>query len=331
MNPSKINYDPNLNCYFLTVRGILLRQLDDRDVSLLWNQSGLIYEKMQDNILFTPYFTSLSDSLSLYLNVEKKKQTEEDFSVFLQKIKERILSGSTVLVYSDVFDLPHTLYYQKKHNNHAIEIYHVGNDEVEIVDHYYKFEGNMSISQLKFALEKTNEKNNVSAFEFAYLDTTKAVSPDMLPYLWDTLHFHRKIMNGKDPYDDEQHQKWYGMEAVEAFTRYIHHEVFEDGSNVDISYHGLKEYGGSKNNMAKICLDYGHLLEGLEELGRDYQHIANKVLTIANMILKCFISKNFDHYETRIMNKLQEWKEDEEKATERLNALFELHHYTLNT
>ncbi|MBD7962766.1 hypothetical protein [Fictibacillus norfolkensis] len=312
MSKELINFNKNFNCYFLTVRAILSRKAEITD--LFWNQAAMISTSEEDVFSFTPYHKSLPEQLYEYFNIEEKIISTQDFEEFYREVKETTALGYTILLISDCYDLPHTLYYQQRFNHHAVEIFSADEDEVHIVDHYYNYSGSVPKESLRQILLSRIDRGEAPGFELIYYKTEEMSVPEVSGFVHTMIDINQTFMRGGDPYQkpNPHPSRKLGIEAFDEFVHHLEHEVFinrED--NVDISYHCLKELANSRSNYSHFLLMNRSLSPEMEFMGEGYLVLSNLLQVTANMVLKCFITKRYDQFHPRVMKKLNEIRSKE--------------------
>lgn len=240
-----------------------------------------IYSFDYDNIMYK-YIWKEYDSILL------NKKKDSNITSFIDTILEK-LHNHNIGIFLDIFHLPYSIYHQKIHSLHAIQINKgIYQDEFNIIDHYYNFEGIISREALENSLISNNNK-----FKYFYLSKNNQGTKS-------GISLEEKI---KLNYTDKLE---YSLEEIKVRIYEIIQimNIIERQDEIKNLYEDLKNLAGSEKMLANFCAEANKMTHtDFSLLSSMYEKNSQKINLLANIIMKNAM-KNSHNYVNEYITQL---------------------------
>ncbi|MEH6989565.1 hypothetical protein [Cytobacillus firmus] len=311
----QLNTNLNHSCFDIIIDSCLKRLgLND---SLFWNQVGLYYEQEKDTLKLISSYRSYRESLPRHgLLIEEKFYSSEE--KFLADIKKFLSKGISIGLEIDAHELPYCLCYQSLHLLHTFEIESINENELIVVDHYYRYKGSIEWETLKKAFRSTlaHFPNGPSIFTVVKSEDVKIIT------LKECLIDNIRALKGVKKYSNTDNSGVSGIKAITA----IENDVIEIIKTQDVQnsmellseyYNKLKEVANSRYNF-KAYLEV-HNLKVAAEIS---ETLFQNWMAFANIILRYLFLKDKSKVDEKLTTRAKKIKQNELRLLEQLeNAL----------
>lgn len=300
-----IHHDGNLNCFYMTANSVLSRSID---TTYLWNAAGMQVLQKRGSLHFTPYLMSPRDHLKHNFNIDTIQIETTELADFLKFVRLALFIEKTVLISVDLYYLPYTMYHNKKHSDHYIEIIGVNGEDWHILDHYYKYTGILCDSDLQIALRGWLENKLDDYLLACYFDTSCMFFTDINSFVFQTISTNNLINRGIVPSefaDKIPSDSVIGITAFQIFQEYVQEKVFKMKDDHTEIYRGIFKFSNSRYFYGRIIglLPNNNLLR---IVSRKYLEISDKARIVSNLLIKMYITNHFDKFQSSILEKLKE-------------------------
>ncbi|EGQ3776042.1 hypothetical protein GH131_10425 [Staphylococcus pseudintermedius] len=238
------------NCYRLVVAAMLNR----RDINTLsiWKIIGTHFDRNAKYIIH-PRPVSITNELKIY-GVTLKNKYFDNFNQMYAYLTDHLLNG-TIGIELDAFYLPYCIHYKKSHYSHSLEIIKIDKEKVYICDHFFNYQGSISLKALEESVEYRAEnlrRNEYSLFTICIGESIEKKDCLELTYL---------ALKGELNYENKTYNSVSGIKAINAFNQEILAVINSKDDDfikeyIDNIYEQIKEMSNSRyhfSNYLKEC------------------------------------------------------------------------------
>lgn len=307
----QLNTNLNHSCFDIIIDSCLKRfGLND---SLFWNQVGLYYEKEKDNLKLISSYRSYGESLPKYgLLIEENFYSSEE--KFLADIKKYLSKGISIGLEIDAHELPYCLCYQSLHLLHTFEVESINEKELIVVDHYYRYKGNIEWETLRKAFRSTSNHFPKGPSIFTIIKSEEVNIMPLKVCLKDNI----KALKGEKNYSKTDNSGISGIKAITAIENDVieiikTQDVHESMNFLSDYYNKLKEVANSRYNF-KTYLEVHNLKDAAEISETLFQNW----MAFANIILRYLFLKDKSNVDEKLSYRAKMIEQNELKLLELL-------------
>lgn len=243
-------FSQHYNCYRLVVAAMLNR----RNINTLsiWKIIGTHFDRNAKYIIH-PRPVNIIKELKIY-GITLKNKYFENFNEMYSYLNKNLLN-ETIGVELDAFYLPYCIHYKKSHYSHSLEVIKIDNEKVYVCDHFFNYQGSISLKVLEESVEYRAEnlrENEYSVFTICIGESIEKVDCLELTYL---------ALKGELNYENKTYNSVSGIKAIDAFKQEILAVINSDDDDfikeyIDNIYEQIKEMSNSRyhfSNYLKEC------------------------------------------------------------------------------
>jgi hypothetical protein len=283
------------DCNSIVIAAILNKH---RPVSekYFWKQAGLRCINHDEFIEITPYYKDINDDLNrIGINFQEGKLILENALDF---IIEQLSKKKNVGVRLNAFELPYSSSYQRGHNFHSIEIisYNPDQENFYVLDHFYRYEGSLSIEHFKKSIVATSETWRKYPEYFIYNIEGEDISSDE----YDQLYLNKFLKENLEIMKKEQtigsSKSTEGMGAVQTILNRVDESLADENEKaLDYLYESIKNVANSRYHVSATLSNFHEIT-----LSEHYLDAYQKWIIISNLILRSMIKKDYEKTRVRI-------------------------------
>ncbi|WP_084783730.1 BtrH N-terminal domain-containing protein [Paenibacillus sp. FJAT-26967] len=319
--------EARLNCLYVNIAAALLRlPVLKESLPFLFNQAGLYYQDTQDEdeFVISPYYRELDDFIGELFGAHVCRKGYAGGEAYLAALKNALGTGRSAIIEADIFYLPHSGFYNRSHFPHALEVIGYKDGVFEICDHYYVYHGTLTDVEFRFIFESSLQSpfyKLLNLWNLERHDKKGTEVPDAA-FHYGVIRDNYRNMSGQVLYDCPAGSRA-GLEAFESICRQITRlkTMDRDASKFKAAsylYEGFRELANSRfqhHNFLKAI--------GENELAEAYLEADQGWMVAANLLMRAATANQFQHFEERILNRMQRVREKEAGNLELLRQWLE--------
>ncbi|MDQ0272969.1 BtrH N-terminal domain-containing protein [Cytobacillus purgationiresistens] len=314
------------NCRNATISAMLKRLGVKLDY--LWYQAGLYYKELPEKLVFSPYYRELPADFKQNHGINYNEEFVVDVNEFTQKLIHLVKSGHHTAIMVDIFHLPYSFYYNQNHDFHDIEVIEIRQDKAIICDHYYQYYGELSIADIRKAINSTKENfgfHECILYYFTLNDYSKNEynSNDLLKVVKDNKY---ALLGEKK--DDFSY--FYGVEdsitGIQTLP-IIYNKILsifklpQNEANLLLSeiYKEFKDISNSRYNLYIYLKNFSK-----DTLSKHFFELSQKWGITANLILRASLSQDITSLKDKVLKYILEIEQYEKMSVIKLDCEIQL-------
>jgi Butirosin biosynthesis protein H, N-terminal len=303
-------HNNHMNCSDLVILAMLKRR--NVDVVTLRVQTGLSFVSLKDySWKLSPYYKDILFEKNINYQVVNLSSGKEAIPI----INEKLNSGFTVGINVDICELPYSMYYQRGHDLHKIEVIGIENDKAIVCDHYYQYYGQLELRILCKAIDSCRDFIDSNYSQVFYIDPERTDDFDTNQIILENID----VLEGKKLYNLKNFPEngFIGLEALPHIKMMILSLIKKDFDQkadiIENLFKDLQEVSFSRYNFHTFLKNVSkhELSEYIEEASQSWS-------VLANLLLKASLSGKYDEMVERIENRINRIIEIENQNLERL-------------
>jgi hypothetical protein len=294
--PPRIIKDNTLNCFQLAISSLAEQQgtyMED-----LWYQAGFYFEDLGDEgFLLDPRYKPIEQQILKGNSFE----AHEFFEVqeCLDQVHKYIAKGIPIALTVDNYELKHSNSFQIQHYPHLIEINSRHKNIYQVTDHFFHFQGEMTIEELFTSTHSYLEQYKylrINLF-FAKEKNTRFSIDELVQIVRENY----QIMSGQSILDVKLPGEL-GIDAFLSVTKKLLRCLNGDGrytDDLDHWFNAFKDVGNSRFNFYRLLHRY------YPEMDFSFLNQASQNwISLGNMLIKAQYQNSWDKMNDRINRRL---------------------------